>query len=128
MGWDGFEAATPTAAINVLLADVNVLAGPEWRTQAGASRGRCWVLIEPNPRSEAAKLGNAGPVILHVLVDRESRNGRAWFYVKEISESMGPLDYDCPEDWLALAPMPGSGYASTWRAKVRRYWQEQRSE
>ncbi len=40
-----------------------------------------------------------------------------WGY-KDISESMGPYQVDCPVSFFDLVPDPG-GFATEWRAKVR---------
>lgn len=44
---------------------------------------------------------------------------RGEYGYKDCSESMGPLEVDCPLRFLDAAPVPSSPYAAEWREKVR---------
>jgi hypothetical protein len=44
--------------------------------------------------------------------------------LKDVEESMGPIYYDVPLDWLAEAPIAPGPFAPGWRGKVYRYWDE----
>jgi hypothetical protein len=43
-----------------------------------------------------------------------------WGY-KDMDESQGPVEVDCPLSLLAMVPCPTGGYAAGWREKVRAY-------
>jgi hypothetical protein len=43
-----------------------------------------------------------------------------WGY-KDLCESMGPCEVNCPLSFLELAPVPDGEYAAGWREKVREY-------
>jgi len=57
-----------------------------------------------------------------VKTERYTENGRTYFYVKDMSESMGPCYYDAPARLLdkldELVPEPES-YGREWRDKCR---------
>ena len=40
---------------------------------------------------------------------------------KDVDESAGPYYFNCPLAYLDMVPDPG-GYATEWRANVRKYW------
>jgi hypothetical protein len=54
---------------------------------------------------------------LHLLA--YSKRDDCWGY-KDMDESMGPYEYDCPLKYLDMVPDPG-GYATGWRDKVRAF-------
>lgn len=45
---------------------------------------------------------------------------------KDISESMGPLEVDCPLRFLERAPQPEGEFAAEWRQKVQEYHQNKK--
>lgn len=52
--------------------------------------------------------------IYSILISRR----KDWLYFKDISEEMGPCQYDCPEYILKKVPDPKSGYSTEWRKKM----------
>lgn len=52
----------------------------------------------------------------------QSGGADGWGY-KDITESMGPREHDCPVSFFKLVPDPGS-FATEWRAEVRRIAKE----
>lgn len=47
-----------------------------------------------------------------------------WGY-KDITEEMGPVEYDCPLSFLDFVPEPNTTYAKGWRKKVRKYHEQE---
>jgi hypothetical protein len=114
MGWTGYKVKTAEGALAAHLADAKIKAGPVWRASRGG-RDRAWILAEIQHGEHEGRL-----IIVNVVL--EYTNG--YWYVKDVDETMGPVDYDCPEPWLMLSPpWPGS-FSPKWREKVRLYWQE----
>lgn len=60
-----------------------------------------------------------------ILVCKVSFGKYEWGY-KDMEESMGPYEYDCPLKILKDVPEPPNEYAKEWRQKVEAYWQEKR--
>lgn len=64
--------------------------------------------------------------VVFIGLDLMSGRKREWGY-KDLEESMGPREVNCPVGYLDLAPDPG-GYATEWRVKVREYAAEQKAK
>jgi hypothetical protein len=114
MGWTSYQGADEAAALAAHLADCKVILGPVWRPDRGEWRSRAWVLVVA-----------ADGLALVVLCVVEAAHGvpGASYWVKDVDETMGPLFYDCPPEWLAWS-QPRAGFSAEWRAKVRDYWRQ----
>jgi hypothetical protein len=81
---------------------------------ANSVRGRClWQVLEPVN-------GNPRFIALYLL---SKSGGEDWGY-KDIDESMGPVEVNCPLSYLELAPegdTAPTGYSREWRERVRQY-------
>jgi hypothetical protein len=70
-------------------------------------------------RNEDKETGRAYVFAAVVLFKNNERNG---FGYKDMDESMGPCDVDCPDRIMRLLSpiedLPSPGYAAEWRAKV----------
>lgn len=100
-----------------------------WDFTPGASRADIIKYITTQPRCLKWKLsGN----VLWSLWDGEweqqwigcsllQNGGRDGWGKKDMEESMGPFQYDCPLEYLEQAPVQNEA----WRAKVREYWAKQ---
>jgi hypothetical protein len=89
------------------MSDVKVLAEAPARAQSGRT-GHCWLA------AEARLPEGPRPLIVCVLLDGNM--------VKEVDESMGPIYYDCPLDWLDRYPQAPGPFAGPWRERVREFW------
>lgn len=56
---------------------------------------------------------------------RSGGSDSGWGY-KDLCESMGPCEVNCPLGFLDLAPEPDSEYAAGWRKEVRAWHEKQR--
>jgi hypothetical protein len=61
-------------------------------------------------------------VALYLL--RRCGSPAEWGY-KDMDESCGPCEVNCPLSYLELAPLVDVGYAKAWRERVREYWARQ---
>ncbi len=59
-------------------------------------------------------------IILFLL----GKNQGDWGY-KDITEIMGPWEYDCPLSFLDAVPEPNTRSAKEWREKVRKYHEQE---
>jgi hypothetical protein len=76
--------------------------------------------------------GDGTVTIVMCLFNRMSDRGQPgtaeWGY-KDMDESCGPCDKDCPLTILELATdPPPNEWAKTWRAEVRAYWAKRREQ
>ena len=53
-----------------------------------------------------------------------SQRGYGWGY-KDLDETCGPCEVNCPLKFLEMVPVPDSEYAAPWREKVKAYHAEQ---
>lgn len=66
-------------------------------------------------------------IICSLLNHGNDGTGDCWGY-KDMDESCGPTDVDCPLSILDLATDPAPNeWATEWRSKVRAYWAERRA-
>jgi hypothetical protein len=56
--------------------------------------------------------GVGGPHIVLFLLDRDP--GFGWGY-KDMTESMGPFYYGCPEEYLAMCPVTNQKWRDQWK-------------
>ena len=48
--------------------------------------------------------------------------------VKEMDESCGPCEVNCPESYLEMVPLQDAGYAKDWRERVKEYHKNRRAK
>jgi len=115
MGW-AFGWDTREQLVNHLLNDSNHDLIASKSTCYGR---RLWAVFRP---TWEGRNSDEPFICLFLLEDGGRRDG--WGY-KDVTESMGPCEYDCPLDLLDLAPPPKGGlaeeWAARWRQKVREY-------
>ena len=75
-------------------------------------------------RCEREKNGEKTAFILSVLTQWHPKD-RYNFAYKDVDESMGPLDFDCPLRMLDGLPDPINEYSAKWRERVREYHRQQ---
>ena len=116
MGWL-FSSEWPTKAAMIKhLTEPGGAFSSKVRTIAKALRGNTlWSVIEYAEDSESYPKGTRA--ILCFLLESDNKRGNGWGY-KDMDESMGPAEVNCPLSFLDMVPDPG-GYATEWRAKVR---------
>ena len=54
-------------------------------------------------------------------------NLSAWG-VKEMDETCGPCEVNCPESYIKMVPLQDAGYAKSWRERVAEYHKNRRSK
>ena len=130
MGWHGSYSWTSIADVK---ADERAnLASFDILKEASTQYGRHWWLVLKLKDSVIAEREAQGktvdevtkrPFIMLCLIER---GGATKYVVKYIDETMGPVEHDCPESLLALAPEvpadPGTNsfeWSTKWRATVR---------
>jgi hypothetical protein len=87
--------------------------GAHVRVLASAVRGsHLWQVIE--------KPDGQRFIALDLLRAGSKAHGEGWGH-KDLCESMGPCEVDCPLSFLDMAPMPDSKYAAGWRESVREH-------
>lgn len=101
--------------------------GWEW-TPEQKTKGECLAhCCRGNTLWKVMEITNyeTGKVIRFIGVDlmaNHDRNFSYWGY-KDMTESMGPAYFTCPEKYLDMVPLPDSDHAQGWRDKVRAYHQ-----
>lgn len=71
---------------------------------------------------------NAGKTMRFIALDLISkRRGEGWGY-KDLEESSGPSELDCPLRFFKLVRTPDGQYGREWREEVRRYWAEKKTK
>jgi hypothetical protein len=80
-----------------------------------------WAVLELKTPRE----GLANRFIFLALLACDRSDG-VWGY-KDMEESMGPCEVDCPLKYLDMVPDPG-GYATEWREKVRAFHSGKRTK
>lgn len=107
MGWTGNEnwvkKADVVASISQDLADCYKVLGFK------SNKTGVWAVVQPE---------GGTPFILVYLVSKE----QGTYAYKDMDESMGPYYYDCPKEFLDLAPISNL----SWRSKVYQYWQDKK--
>lgn len=92
-----------------------------WETIAHCFRGavthsgRLWKVVKMTWWKDGKELKSDKFLALDLMECR----GKCWGY-KDLEESMGPYNVDCPLSYLDMVPDPG-GNATAWREKVRAY-------
>lgn len=85
--------------------------GAGWRVLAHSVCGNnLWTVIE--------KPDGTRFIALDLLQAGNKAHGEGWGH-KDLCESMGPSQVDCPLKFLDMVPMPESEYAAGWRESVR---------
>lgn len=114
MGWlEGYD--WPTKADIIRHICEGPCLGARLKVVARAVRGsHLWTVIEQD--------GDYSTRFVCLWLLRKGRDN--WAY-KDVDESMGPCELDCPLLFLAMTPEPTSGYAVEWRQKVREQAREQ---
>lgn len=74
-----------------------------------------WVMYEVFQTEDGVETSRGGPFIALCMLQRWGNEN--WAY-KDVEETCGPNQINCPVSWLDEVPDPGS-YATEWRAKVR---------
>jgi len=117
MGWSGsYEWTKKSDAVRDTLKDFNPPSG-ECRVIASKSvRRGLWMVVE---RAEAVEIGGK-PVKSMIILALMAKHGGHWM-VKLIDECMGPVECDCPMNFLAMVPDPGYAYSTSFRERVRAY-------
>ena len=96
-----------------------------WDFTPGASRADIIHEIVSDPRCVASKRVNN--VLWSLWLDTRSHwigcsllenGGRDGWGKKDMEECMGPFQYDCPLEYLEMAPVTNEA----WRVKVRAHW------
>lgn len=80
--------------------------------------GRLWSVREVKWWRNGEVVNTVRYIALDLLV--YSRQDEGWAY-KDIDESCGPYEIDCPLSYLEMTPQPESECAGPWREKVRAY-------
>lgn len=111
MGWTYPMHTYSAKAVRDMLLDQYQKPEQGWRVLKHATTkfGRHWWAVIQNP---------AGAKLVCLFLIRGDKEG--WGY-KDIDESMGPCEVDCPLELLALADPDPPGYAPAWREEVRAY-------
>lgn len=87
--------------------------GAGWSVLAHSVRGNnLWTVIE--------KPDGTRFIGLDLLRAGQRSEGEGWGH-KDLCESMGPSECDCPLKFLDMAPVPDGDYAAEWRERVRAY-------
>lgn len=55
-----------------------------------------------------------------IALYKMSKHGKVWLY-KDMDESCGPVEVDCPLKFLDRVPAKDAGYAVAWRQRVREF-------
>ena len=111
MGWT-FHNGASRADIIAELTDERITEGRVFRTLRKCLRGNTmYALHETGPAD-----GELRKWICVYLLQRDP--GYGWGY-KDIDESMGPVECDCPVSYLDQADPATHKYAIEWRAKIR---------
>lgn len=91
----------------------------QWATVAHRDcLSHIWKLVEIRNAETGAVLDT------FIALDLIKRSRGEWGY-KDICESMGPCEKDCPLSWLDRVPIPND-YGGEWRDEVRAYHSGQR--
>jgi len=119
MGWLFTQDATRAEIIDHLTQE-RVEDGREFRTLRKCFRGNTMYALH-----ESGKTGEMKKWICVYLLQRDQ--GYGWGY-KDIDESMGPVQKECPVSYLDEADPATSQYAIEWRAECRRLAAERSSK
>lgn len=113
MGWLFKHGQTRHDLIEELTARQTNEHGHKWTTVKRAAVGNnLWAVIEhAHPDGKAERF---------IMLFKLAKSGGAWGY-KDIGESCGPYEHDCPLSFFDLAPLPSddTSYAREWRERVR---------
>lgn len=92
------------------------------RREVGSGRKIIKESVVGNHRWSVEEYERDGQTIRYIRLDLLAyfRDDGAWGY-KDLCESMGPCEVDCPLSFLDLVPVPDGPYAEGWRARVREY-------
>ena len=113
MGWLFKHGQTRHDLIEELTAPQKNEHGRTWKTVKRAAVGNdLWAVIEhahPDGKTER-----------FIVLFKLAKSGDGWGY-KDIEESMGPYEHDCPISFFDLAPLADDdkSYARDWRERVR---------
>lgn len=86
--------------------------------------GRLWSVREVRHKDDAGAVTRAERFIALDLCEYQA--GYGWGY-KDLEESCGPCEVDCPEKYLAMVPEPAGEYGPAWRERVRAHHAERRA-
>ena len=117
MGWEYTQGATKQDIINAETKTQTVGAVTQTCLDKALNGARLWTVFE-HTYSDGRP---AKRIICLFLL--ENHAGFGWGY-KDLDESCGPIDDDCPLRMLDMVPDPG-GYATAWRERVRQYHAKQ---
>lgn len=92
------------------------------RREVGSGRKIIKESVVGNHRWSVEEYERDGKTIRYIRLDLLAyfRDVGAWGY-KDLCESMGPAEVDCPLSFFDLVPLPDGNYAEAWRQSVRDY-------
>lgn len=106
-----------------------------WQDIAHTETGNhLWVVFERRPDAPLSFERKSGELFFYpkrflglflIGCDRRASDFK-WGY-KDMDETAGPCEVDCPLKYLAMVPDPG-GFATEWRAKVQAHHQQKRGK
>lgn len=79
-------------------------------------RERVWLLMQ-----RTAKATSETHTFVCCCYIQWAHNDHYNFGYKDVDESMGPCDHDCPVAWLDRLSAPVNDYSREWREKVREF-------
>lgn len=77
---------------------------------------RLWVVYRSTSQSHPDR-----KLIIEFMCNSYKRDGLTWWGYKDVDETMGPIDVDCPLSLLDQCDEPLNEWATDWRARVRLY-------